>query len=41
MVPDSCFLEVKSFFNFHSLNRYSEPRILSMLLILKIFDVEG
>ena len=29
------------FLNFHSLIRYSEPRILSMLLFLRSFDVEG
>ena len=41
MVTDLWFLEIKSFFIFYSLNRYAEPRILSMLLILMSFDVEG
>ena len=40
MVLDSWFLEVKAFFNFHSLNRYSAPRSSGLLYNLMSFDVE-
>ena len=40
MVLDSWFLEVKTFFNFHSLKSYSAPSSSGLLYNLISFDVE-